>query len=155
MQHRCFCFVFHFSGSDLAMLNSLPASVSAEAASSRHQPHRRHEASMSGAKTSPILHRPRGGQPSNPNALKHDSYAVKHQTPFTGIPLSLIPCKQIQDQSQDVISQAIPELQEKIVLVLQLSRKNRDFRSSLSLLRLGTILINTLLRLRMARYKLQ
>jgi len=109
---------------------------------------------MSGAEA-PILPRRRGAPPLNRNALKHDSYAVKHQTPFTGIPLSLIPCQQIQDQFQDVINQAIPELQEKIVLVLQLSRKNRDFRSSLSWLRLGTILINTLLRLRMARYKLQ
>jgi transposase len=105
-------------------------------------------------KTPPNLPRRRGGQPSNPNALKHGFYAEKHQTPFTGIPRSLTPYQKIQDQFQDVIDQAIPELQEKIVLVMQLSRKNRDFRSLLSLLRIGTILVNTLLRLRIAGYKL-
>ncbi|HEY5269175.1 MAG TPA: transposase, partial [Anaerolineales bacterium] len=103
----------------------------------------------------PILRRRRGGQPSNPNALKHGLYAARNQTPFTSVSTFKSSYRQILDKSLDVISQAIPELQEKIVLAFQLSEKAKDTRSLLSWLRLLTKMINVVVRLRTTWFRLQ
>jgi len=126
---------------ELTVLNNLPPSVSPVPGRS--------------AEARPILHRRRGGQPANPNALKHGLYAVRNQTPFTSVSTFAGSYRQILDKSLNFISQTIPELQEKIVLAFQLSEKAKDTSSLLSWLRLLTKMINFVVRLKIAWYKLQ
>lgn len=123
------------------MLNNLPPSVSPVPGRS--------------AEARPIIHRRRGGQPANPNALKHGLYAVRNQTPFTSVSTFADSYRQILDKSLNFISQTIPELQEKIVLAFQLSEKAKDTSSLLSWLRLLTKMINFVVRLRTAWFRLQ
>ena len=102
----------------------------------------------------PILPRRRGAPPFNRNAFKHGLYAQGNRRSYSGISTTTLYYPQLLDKTLEAIARAIPEIQEKLLLVLQLTRKNRGFSSSITWLRHGTILVNALLRLRVTRFKL-
>jgi transposase len=115
-----------------------------------------------GSQNFPILHRRRGAQPLNCNALKHGLYAVKNPTIFTPVPVPTDPVprsgetyRQVVVQFQGYIVRAIPEYRKKILLAAQKSKKHRDFRSLLSWTTLILSLVDTLVRLNLAQFRIQ
>ncbi len=78
----------------------------------------------------PVLHRRRGGQPFNHNALNHGLYAVKNRTPLTEISSSLpsYPCA-LDYSSPEGSQQLILELMEEIGRAYQKLRSVEDNRS--------------------------
>ena len=72
---------------------------------------------------SPILHRRRGGQPSNRNALIHGLYAAKNQTPLTSVSTSIANYRQMLAQSPGSVLELFQEIQASMDLIPQLREK--------------------------------
>ena len=81
----------------------------------------------------PTLHRRRGGQPLNHNALNHGLYAVKNRTPLTEISSSLPSYPLLLDTSSSTVTQQlILGLTGEIGLAYQKLRSVEDNRSMIA-----------------------
>jgi hypothetical protein len=69
------------------------------------------------------IHRKRGGQPSNHNALQHSLFALKNPTTLTSLSSSATKYWQLLDKSPQAFWRGILELQKKIDLMFRLSEK--------------------------------
>lgn len=97
----------------------------------------------------------RGAPPQNQNAFKHGLYSAKNKPSIPGIPSTQVSYRQFLESCSEGLSQAIPDLRQKVILVLNLTQKPREFYGSLSMLRLATRLVTDLELIMLALYKLQ
>lgn len=123
----------------LAMLNTLSPSVMS--------------APPPGVPRPPILHRRRGGQPSNRNAFIHGVYAAKKPTPLTRFSSSIAHARKMPDRSSEFFRQTIRDLQDLYCHAMELRNKAEITRSVLAWDKLAAKTLRTIIRLKFAWIK--
>jgi transposase len=129
----------NLAGKEFDMLNTLPATI---------VPAPRHI----GARA-PVIHRRRGGQPSNRNALKHGFYARKNSSPLatlSTLPAPTTHSRPILDRDIDIFSLGIMELRLQADQLFQVFLKAETARSKVANLNLLVNTVNAISRLGVA-----